>query len=120
MADINYSEVTPEIFKLAEMCTAQKIPNQLYSEYEVFRGLRDLNGNGVLTGLTNISSVTAKKIVDGKEVPMDGKLYYQGIDIEDIVAGFINENRFGFEETVYLLLFGHLPAGMSYRFFTGC
>jgi len=109
MAENNYSRITPEIKKLAEMCIAQKIPNELYAEYKVFRGLRDLNGNGVLTGLTNISSVTAKKIVDGKEVPADGRLYYQGINIEEIVAGFIKENRFGYEETVYLLLFGHLP-----------
>lgn len=106
---MNYSEVTPEIRRLAEMCTSKIIPSELYTEYKVNRGLRDLNGNGVLAGLTNISSVTAKKIVDGVEMPMDGKLYYQGIDIEDIVAGFLKEDRFGFEETIYLLLFGYLP-----------
>ena len=105
----NYSEITPEIRNLAEMCTSNLIPSELYTEYKVFRGLRDQSGNGVLTGLTNISQVTAKKIVDGVEVPMDGKLYYQGIDVEDIVAGFLKEDRFGFEETIYLLLFGHLP-----------
>ncbi|NLW79956.1 MAG: citrate/2-methylcitrate synthase [Ruminococcaceae bacterium] len=107
--NINYSEVTPQIRALAERSTAQVIPSDLYTKYKVNRGLRDLNGNGVLAGLTNIAQVTAKKIVDGKEVPMDGKLYYQGINVEDIVAGFITERRYGFEETIYLLLFGSLP-----------
>lgn len=107
--DNNYSAITPEIEKLAKMCSDQVIPAELYTEYKVNRGLRDLNGNGVLAGLTNVSKVTAKKIVNGVEEPMHGKLYYQGIDVEDIVAGFLNENRFGFEETIYLLLFGHLP-----------
>jgi len=105
----DYSEVMPEILRLSKFLEEQRIPSDMYLEHKVFRGLRDLNGNGVLTGLTNISSVTAKDIVDGVEVPMHGKLYYQGIDVEEIVAGFLNENRFGFEETIYLLLFGHLP-----------
>ena len=108
-SDMNYSEVTPAIRELAQKCTSRVIPGDLYTEYKVNRGLRDLNGNGVLAGLTNISQVTAKKMVDGVEVPMNGKLYYQGIDVEDIVAGFLAEDRFGFEETVYLLLFGQLP-----------
>ncbi|MDR0249016.1 MAG: citrate/2-methylcitrate synthase [Oscillospiraceae bacterium] len=103
------SKTTAEIERLAEMCEGAVIPSALYSQYQVNRGLRDINGNGVLAGLTNISQVTAKKIVDGVETPMDGKLYYQGIDVEEIVAGFLKEKRFGFEETVYLLLFGHLP-----------
>jgi len=107
--DINYSEITPEILKLTEMCTDKVIPPELYSKYEVFRGLRDLNGNGVRAGLTYISEVTAKKIVDGVEKPMDGKLFYRGININDIVNGFLKENRFGYEETIYLLLFGNLP-----------
>ncbi len=107
--DMNYSEVTPAIEALSKMCTGRVIPSELYVDYKVNRGLRDMSGNGVLAGLTNISQVTAKKMVDGVEVPMDGKLYYQGIDVEDIVAGFLKEDRFGFEETVYLLLFGHLP-----------
>ena len=105
----NYSEITPEILKLADKCVSQPIAAELFTEYKVNRGLRDLNGNGVLAGLTNICHITAKKIVDGEEVPMHGKLYYQGIDVEDLVAGFLKENRFGFEETTYLLLFGNLP-----------
>ena len=97
------------ITKLASECEKGTISPDYYSTNKVFRGLRDDNGNGVLTGLTNICSVTAKKIVDGVEMPMDGKLYYRGIDVEDLVAGFIKEKRFGFEETVYLLMFGKLP-----------
>lgn len=106
---INYSEITPEIQRLTELCTEETIPTELFTEHNVFRGLRDLNGNGVRAGLTRISEVTAKKMIDGVETPVDGKLYYRGIDVEDIVAGFLQENRFGFEETTYLLLFGKLP-----------
>ena len=102
-------EIMPKIKELSEKCKVQSIPSNLYAEYKVYRGLRDLSGNGVRAGLTNISEVTAKKIVDGVEEPMDGKLFYRGIDVEDIVAGFLKEGRFGYEETVYLLLFGALP-----------
>lgn len=82
----------------------------LYTQYDVKRGLRDINGRGVLAGLTNIGEVQATKIVDGQSVPAPGKLIYHGIDIEDIVGGFLADNRFGFEETCYLLLFGSLPS----------
>lgn len=112
------AEAMQKINELAEFCTSQKIPSELYTEYKVFRGLRDLNGNGVLAGLTNICQVTAKRIVDGVEEPMEGKLYYSGIDVEEIVAGFEKEKRFGFEETVYLLLFGHLPNKTQLEEFT--
>lgn len=87
---------------------------ELYTRLNVKRGLRDLNGKGVLTGLTNISEVVAKKVVDGEEKPCHGKLYYRGIDVNDIVNGFLSENRAGFEETVYLLIFGHLPTKEQY------
>ncbi len=102
-------KISPEICNLSDICISNTIPGQLYSDYQVFRGLRDPSGNGVLTGLTNISQVTAKRVVDGVEEPMHGKLFYQGINIEEIVGGFLKEDRFGFEETIYLLLFGHLP-----------
>lgn len=85
------------------------IPNELFEEFKVFRGLRDKNGVGVLTGLTNISDIYSKKIVAGAAVPTNGVLKYRGMPIEDIVNGFYSENRYGFEETVYLLLFGELP-----------
>ncbi|WP_242939661.1 citrate/2-methylcitrate synthase [[Clostridium] polysaccharolyticum] len=86
-----------------------QIDPELYTKYEVKRGLRDISGKGVLAGLTDISEIRSYTIVDSEIVPCDGKLFYQGIDIEDIVHGFIKEDRLGFEETVYLLLFGHLP-----------
>lgn len=103
-------EVSPEIRELTDLCMQHStIDTQLYTKYDVKRGLRDINGKGVLTGLTEISEIVSSKTVNGKSVPCEGKLYYRGIDIEDIVHGFISENRFGFEETVYLLLFGDLP-----------
>jgi citrate synthase len=82
-------------------------PN-LYVEYDVKRGLRDSSGKGVLTGLTEISDVTGFSMVNGRQIPADGELYYQGINVRDIVEG-AKTRRFGFEETVYLLLFGVLP-----------
>lgn len=112
MADneINYSEITPEIKVLAaEAANSTIIDSELYRQYDVKRGLRDLNGKGVLAGLTHISDIQAKKIIDGKEIPTDGHLYYRGYDIEDLVKGFTADDRFGFEEITYLLLFGHLP-----------
>lgn len=114
----NYFGVTPKIEELAQLCTSQTIPIELFTEFKVNRGLRDINGNGVLTGLTHISKVTAKKMVNGIEEPMHGKLYYRGIDVEDIVHGFLTENRFGFEETIYLLLFGQLPNSTQLKDFS--
>ena len=106
----NYCDITPEIEALA----AQSLQNSSidagdYVKYDVKRGLRDLNGKGVLAGLTEISDIIAKKMVDGQEIPCDGKLYYRGIDVEKLVAGALKEGRFGFEETAYLLLLGRLP-----------
>ena len=96
--------------KLAQKCLENsRIAPELYIENKVNRGLRDLNGKGVLTGLTEISDIISKKIVNGEEVPCEGELYYRGYPVEDIVNGIIKDNRFGFEETVYLLLFGALP-----------
>ncbi|MDD6062262.1 MAG: citrate/2-methylcitrate synthase, partial [Oscillospiraceae bacterium] len=106
----DYSVITPQIQRLADLCSADcRIDPSLYVELGVNRGLRDLNGNGVLTGLTEISEITAKEEVDGQVVPCEGRLYYRGYDIKDLVAGFIADDRFGFEEVVYLLLFGELP-----------
>ena len=107
----SYSEITPEILDLAQMSErASQINADLYKKYDVRRGLRDINGKGVLAGLTEIGEVQAYKSVDGKEVPCEGKLYYRGLDIEELVQGFVSEKRFGFEEITYLLLFGALPS----------
>ena len=87
-----------------------RITPQMYFDNDVKKGLRDNNGNGVLTGLTEISTIISKKKnEDGQTVPCRGELYYRGIDIKDLADGFLNDNRFGFEETIYLLLFGELP-----------
>jgi len=94
------------------------IDNELYSKYEVKRGLRDISGKGVLVGLTEISEIISYLIEDGDVVPCEGKLYYRGINIEKLVDGFLNEKRFGFEETCFLLLFGHLPNRTEYDEFT--
>lgn len=107
----DYSRVTDEIKGLSELCLENlKIDQDLYSKYEVKRGLRDLDGKGVLTGLTEISKIQSYIVEDNDMIPCEGKLYYHGVDVEDIVAGFMEEKRFGFEETVYLLLFGKLPS----------
>ncbi|GFI15170.1 citrate/2-methylcitrate synthase [Lachnospiraceae bacterium] len=105
-----FSEITPDIVRLAKMSEqADIIDTELFTKYDVKRGLRDLNGKGVLAGLTNISDVRAKKIVDGAEVPAHGRLFYRGYDVKDLVKGFTGDNRFGFEEVAYLLLFDKLP-----------
>lgn len=108
--DDKYSEITPEIMELTKLCVENSSINpELYTKYKVNRGLRDLNGNGVLTGLTEISEIQSFDIVDGEKVPCEGKLFYRGIDIERFVEGFVKEKRFGFEEAAYLLIFGKLP-----------
>lgn len=106
----DFFATSPQITQLTELCLKHSsIDPELYTRYDVKRGLRDINGKGVLTGLTEISEIEASKTVDGRSVPCEGKLFYRGINVEEIVHGFISENRFGFEETVYLLLFGELP-----------
>lgn len=85
------------------------IDSELYTKYNVKRGLRDINGKGVVTGLTDISEVRSTEIRDNTEVACPGKLFYRGIDIEDIVAEFFGERKFAFEETAFLLIFGKLP-----------
>lgn len=105
-----YSEITPDILNLAKQSeSVSYIDPALYPKYDVKRGLRDLNGKGVLTGLTEISNIVAKKNVNGEDLPCEGQLYYRGQNIYNLVQGFTTEKRFGFEEIAYLLLFGKLP-----------
>ena len=85
------------------------IEPELFTRYDVKRGLRDMNGRGVLVGLTEIGDVVATEVVDGEIVPAPGRLIYRGIDIQELVDGFVRERRFGFEEVTYLLLTGRLP-----------
>lgn len=105
-----FTELAPSIERLAEKCIQNGyIDPELYDKYEVKRGLRYKTGRGVLTGLTEIGEVKSYTIDDGEMIPCEGKLYYRGVDVEEIVAGFSAENRFGFEETAYLLIFGEQP-----------
>lgn len=86
-----------------------KIEERLYVEYDVKKGLRDINGNGVRAGLTDISKVVGKKDINGEKRPCEGELYYRGYSIQDLVNGHDHSNNFGFEEVTYLLLTGKLP-----------
>ena len=93
------------------------IDTELYAKYEVKRGLRDISGKGVLAGLTEISEVMAYRIEDHDLIPCEGRLFYRGYDIRDIVKGFLTEKRFGFEEVCFLLIMGHLPSPVEYAEF---
>ncbi len=118
MSKLTACEITKQVDALSELCLKNStIDKSLYDVHHVNRGLRDLQGNGVVTGLTEISTITSFANVNGEKVPCDGILQYRGIDIKDIVNGFLSEDRFGFEETVYLLLFGKLPTRSEYEDF---
>ncbi len=105
-----FAEITPYISSLSDLCVKNDtIPQELFTKFEVKRGLRDINGRGVLVGLTEIAEVLSYIVKDQEMIPCEGKLYYRGVDIEEIVAGFIKEKRFGYEEVTYLLLFGDMP-----------
>ena len=112
-------DVMPKIEKLSLLAEEKSIiDSSFYYQFDVKRGLRDINGNGVLAGLTEISDIQAferdesgKAVFDeeGKRIPCNGILRYRGIDIKDIVRGCVQDNRYGYEEVAYLLLFGELP-----------
>jgi len=109
-SDRNFSEITPYISELSNHCESfGAIDRSLFDKYNVKRGLRDENGKGVLTGLTDISDVRQVEIINGVEVPIAGQLFYRGVNVRDIISGCLAENRPGFEESTYLLLFGELP-----------
>ena len=99
-----------------ELLHSHRINPNLYIEYDVKRGLRDSAGKGVLTGLTEISDVNGYQLINGRRIPSEGTLYYQGVNIQDLVRG-LNGRKYGFEETVYLLLFGKLPTQSQLRQF---
>ncbi len=107
---VNLCEITDEILDLTKVCCENSnIDPALYVKYDVKRGLRDLNGKGVLTGLTEVSEIRSTKEVDGVSVPCEGELYYRGYNVKDLIQGCREDGRFGFEETTYLLIFGKLP-----------
>ncbi|MGN0818306.1 MAG: citrate/2-methylcitrate synthase, partial [Candidatus Coproplasma sp.] len=101
-----------------ELSKTNVIDSSLYEQYDVKRGLRDKNGKGVLCGLTEISEVTSWETVDGVRTPVPGVLCYRGYNVKDLVKNCVEENRFGFEEIVYLLLFGKLPTKSEYTAFS--
>lgn len=110
-------ELDEQFDRLVKECMISGAINlDLYTEYDVKRGLRDSNGKGVLTGLTEISDVCSYKLVDGRKIPADGELYLQGYNVEELIKGF-EERRYGFEEITYLLLFGELPTAKQLRSF---
>ncbi|ADZ83489.1 citrate/2-methylcitrate synthase [Cellulosilyticum lentocellum] len=103
-------ELREQLIALTEMCEMSSIIDpELFSKYSVKRGLRDLDGRGVLVGLTEIGEVHSYIVDDNEMIPVPGQLRYRGINVEQITKGYLKDKRFGFEETTYLLLFGHLP-----------
>ncbi len=105
------SHVLNEISELSEIIKAiPRFSEETYREKEVKRGLRDVDGTGVIAGLTDISDVIAKKTVDGERVPCPGELYYRGINVRDMIVGYNDKYHSGFEEATYLLLFNKLPS----------
>lgn len=95
------------------------IDPEYFDRFDVKRGLRNRDGSGVMAGLTKVCSVEGYHIEDGERKPVEGHLTYRGVDVNDIVNACIKENRFGFEETVWLLLFGHLPTRTQLEKFSG-
>ncbi|MEG0074264.1 MAG: citrate/2-methylcitrate synthase [Eubacterium sp.] len=118
MANV-FSETKPEILDYIELLKKNNsIDPSLFDKFQVNRGLRDVNGKGVLTGLTEISEIMSH-IVDGDQtIQCDGQLFYRGVNVQDLVKGFVKEKRFGFEEATYLLLFGELPSEKHLDVFT--
>ncbi len=111
------SEFEARLDQLVEYCkNSNRIDPDLYTKYDVKRGLRDSNGKGVLTGLTEISDVVAFDVIDGRKTAVDGRLYYQGYNVVDLINGF-KGRKFAFEEITYLLLFGNLPTESQMREF---
>ena len=106
MAEFNIDRVIDEYVGFCN--DSGRIDQNLYEEYDVKRGLRDSNGKGVLTGLTEVSDVKGFSVEDGVRIPIPGELYFQGYEVQELVNGFRN-NKYGFEETTFLLLFGKLP-----------
>ena len=121
MTETMFSEITPEVKALSKLCAnASSIDPALYTKYDVKRGLRDLEGRGVLVGLTEISDVNASYIdANGNQIPKDGELFYRGYNVKDLIHGRPDESHFGYEECAYLLLTGKLPTEKELTDFSG-
>jgi citrate synthase len=121
MSNVSMMELSKELDeqfdRLVNECMVSGAINpDLYTEYDVKRGLRDSNGKGVLTGLTEISDVCSYKLVEGRKMPANGELYFQGYNVEELIKGS-EGRRYRFEEVTYLLLFGELPNPKQLRTF---
>lgn len=107
---IDQKEFVKNVEEWSDICLSdERIDLELYEKYDVKRGLRDKNGNGVVAGLTKVSKILSSKTVDGVKMPCEGQLFYRGYNIYDLVNGVVKDSRFGYEEIAYLLLFGELP-----------
>ena len=115
----DYSRITPGVNAMTKKLERNShIDLELYSKYDVKRGLRDITGRGVIAGLTNIADVHAyEKDANGNTVPCDGQLLYRGYDMQELVRGIIDDKRYGFEEVTYLLLTGELPSATQLNLF---
>ena len=114
----DYSLITPQITDLAKLAVENdNIDRSLYAKYDVKRGLRDANGKGVLTGLTEISEILSRETVDGETREIDGILRFRGYNVEELLHGFPKDSNWAFEETIYLLLFGQLPTVAQFEEF---
>lgn len=119
MTTNRFCEITPKLHHLSSLCeNCSKIDPELYTKYDVKRGLRDINGKGVLVGLTEISEISSTRESGGQTIPADGELFYRGYNVKDIIAGIPQHSNFGFEECTYLLLFGKLPTQTELSDFT--
>ena len=114
----DFSTVTPELERLAAVCRQNScIDPEDYGRYSVKRGLRDLDGNGVVAGLTEISEIVSKREENGRLIPCEGELYFRGYPIEALVQDIVTNKRFGYEEITYLLMFGQLPTAPELQAF---
>ena len=105
----DYAAIEREARIFTEECERNnRIPPELFGQYNIKRGLRDKDGKGVLAGLTNISRIDAFEERDGQKVPCPGKLWYRGYNVYDLIRG-LRGKRFAYEEAAYLLLLGELP-----------
>ena len=115
-----YAAIEKEAKLFTELCVHNDaIDPNLFDEFGVKRGLRDKDGNGVLAGITNISRIDAFEMRDGVKTPCDGKLWYRGYNVYDLIRG-LRGKRYGFEEVAYLLLLGDLPNEQQLHEFTDC
>lgn len=119
MKENEFSKITPELQRLADLGSRHfTIDPSLYGKYDVKRGLRDINGKGVLVGLTEVSEVCATKRVGDQIIPADGDLFYRGYNVKDLIDGIGPDSHFGFEESAFLLIFGKLPTASELKEFT--